>query len=241
MRSVIAARLSRVPPFERGLTLGDFLIPIRLGERAAIWQRNLMLIVAGALFITAGAYVSFQVPSIAFGDAYLPANPYVPFSFQTFSVLFTGALLGARRGLAATGLYLLVGIVGVPVFAFDSTTGTHAAGLDTFVSTVDGRLVLGTTGGYLIGFALAAVLVGRLAELGWDRRLRGSVAAMLVGSLAIYLVGLPWLAVAADLSAANTLRYGLYPFLPGDLLKLVLAAGLLPVGWRLVARRDHDL
>ncbi len=98
--SVTAIRLRRVPPFERGLTLGDFLIPIRLGERAAIWQRNLLLIVAGALLITLGAYVSFNVPAFAIGDVYVPANPYVPFTLQTFGVLFAGALLGARRGVA---------------------------------------------------------------------------------------------------------------------------------------------
>jgi biotin transporter BioY len=86
---------------ERGLTLGDFLIPIRLGERAASWQRDLLLVISGALLITAGAYVSFQVPAIALGNAYVPVNPYVPFSLQTFGVLFTGALLGYRRGIDA--------------------------------------------------------------------------------------------------------------------------------------------
>ncbi len=240
MASVTAIQLRRVPPFELGLTLGDFLIPIRLGERFAIWQRNLLLIVAGTVLLTIGAYVSFSVPSFAIGNLYLPANEYVPFSLQTFGVLFTGALLGARRGLASIGLYLLLGIVGLPLFATDAQ-GVHASGMDTFATVHDGRIVMGTTGGYLLGFLVAGALVGRLAELGWDRRLAGSVAAMAIGSIVIYAFGVTWLAIAADLSPDLALRYGLYPFLPGDLLKLVVAAGLLPLGWRLVSRRDHDL
>ena len=240
MVSVTAARLSRVPPFELGLTLGDFLIPIRLGERAAIWQRNLMLIVAGTLLITLGAYASFEVPAFAIGGLYVPSNPFVPFTLQTFGVLFTGALLGARRAIASTGLYLLIGAIGVPVFAA-GPDGVHASGIDTIATLQGGRLVLGTTGGYLVGFVAAAALVGRLAELGWDRGLRGSVTAMAIGSLTIYVMGVTWLAIAAHLSVGDALTYGLYPFLPGDILKLVVAAGLLPIGWRLVARRDHDL
>jgi biotin transport system substrate-specific component len=236
---VIAARLSRVPPLERGLTLGDFLVPIRLGERAAAWQRNLLLVLAGTALIVAGAWISFDLPAIALGNVYVPANPYVPVTLQTFSVLFVGALLGARRGVASTGLYLVLGAIGLPVFAVKSD-GTRA-GLDTIVGIEGGQIVLGATGGYLIGFVVAAAVVGRLAELGWDRRFRGSIAAMLIGSVVIYAIGLPWLSIAAHLSVSDTLLYGLYPFIPGDVLKLLLAAGLLPVGWRLVARRDHDL
>ena len=236
---MIATRLSRVPPFERGLTLGDFLVPIRLGERAAIWQRNLLMIAVGTALIVAGAYVSFNVPQVAIGNVYVPANPYVPFSLQTFSVLFAGATLGFRRGLACTILYLLLGVVGLPVFAVNAS-GVHASGLATILSAKDGHIVLGATGGSLIGFVLAAGVVGRLAELGWDRHLRGSIAAMLIGSVAIYVVGLPWLAAAASLDVAKTLQFGLWPFVPGDIVKLLVAAGLLPVGWRLVARRPDD-
>jgi biotin transport system substrate-specific component len=236
---VIATRLSRVPPFERGLTLGDFLVPIRLGERAAIWQRNLLMIAVSTALIVAGAYVSFNVPQVALGNVYVPANPYVPFSLQTFSVLFAGATLGFRRGLACTVLYLLLGVVGLPVFAVNAN-GEHARGLATIVTSVDGHIALGATGGYLVGFVLAAGVVGRLAELGWDRRLRGSIAAMLIGSIAIYAIGLPWLAAAASLDPTTTLQFGLWPFLPGDIVKLVVAASLLPVGWRVVARRPND-
>lgn len=228
---MIATRLARVPPFERGLTLGDFLVPIRLGERAAIWQRNLLMIAVGALLIFIGARISF----------YLPTDPFVPVSLQTFGVLFGGALLGFRRALAAVGLYLLLGILGLPVFAWDNSTETYRAGLSTIGSFRDGALVLGTTGGYLVGFLLAGGLVGRLAELGWDRRIGGSLAAMALGNVVIYLVGVPWLMYVLQADLATGLQYGLWPFLVGDAIKLAVAAGLLPVGWWLVRRRSTDL
>jgi biotin transport system substrate-specific component len=229
-----------VPPFERGLTLGDFLVPIRLGERAAIWQRNLLMVLVGTALMIVGAYVSFDMPSFAIGDIYVPANPYVPVSLQTLSALLVGATLGARRGFASTGLYLLLGCVGLPVFALNAQ-GTHESSFRQIASVVDGHLVLGTTGGYLIGFVIAATLVGRLAELGWDRKLRGSIAAMVIGNVVIFTIGVTWLAIAASLSVSDALLYGLWPFLPGEVVKLIVAAGLLPIGWRLVARRDHDL
>jgi biotin transport system substrate-specific component len=237
---VIATRLSRVPPFERGLTLGDFLVPIRFGERAAIWQRNLLMVLVGTGLMIVGAYVSFDLPSFAIADIYVPANPYVPVSLQTLTALFVGATLGFRRGLSATSLYLLLGCVGLPVFALNSQ-GNHDSSLAQILTVTDGHIELGTTGGYLIGFVIAAGLVGRLAELGWDRRLRGSIAAMVLGLIVVFLIGMTWLSIAADLDLSQTLLYGLWPFLPGEAIKLVIAAGLLPIGWRLVERRDHDL
>jgi biotin transport system substrate-specific component len=227
---MIATRLARVPPFERGLTLGDFLVPIRFGERAAIWQRNLLMIGVGAVLIFLGARISF----------YLPTDPFVPVSLQTFGVLFGGALLGFRRALAAVGLYLLLGIVGLPVFAWDNNTETYRAGLSTIAALRDGALVLGTTGGYLVGFLLAGGLVGRLAELGWDRRIGGSLAAMLIGNVVVYLVGVPWLMLVLGVGIEDGLKFGLWPFVLGDLLKLAVAAALLPVGWWLVKRRSTE-
>jgi Uncharacterized conserved protein len=228
---VTATRWTRVPPFERGLTLGDFLVPIRLGERAASWQRHLLMIAVGTLLIILGARISF----------YLPGNPLVPVTLQTFGVLFGGALLGFRRALMSVGLYLLLGIVGLPVFALDSATGVYRSGLGTIVGISAGQIALGTTGGYLLGFLFAGGLVGRLAELGWDRRIGGSVAAMFLGNVVIYLVGIPWLMLAASLSVSDGLKYGLWPFVVGDLVKLAVAAGLLPIGWWLVKRRSSDL
>jgi len=224
-------RWVRVPPVERGVTLGDFLVPIRVGERAASWQRHLLMITVGTLLIILGARISF----------YLPGNALVPVTLQTFGVLFGGALLGFRRSLLSVGLYILLGAIGLPIFELDQHTGLYRSGLSTFVSVDAGQVVLGTTGGYIVGFLFAGGLVGRLAELGWDRRIGGSIAAMLLGNAVIYIVGIPWLMLAAGLDLDDGLRYGLWDFLPGDLLKVAVAAGLLPVGWWLVRHRSSDL
>jgi biotin transport system substrate-specific component len=228
---MIATRWARVPPFERGITLGDFLVPIRVGERAAAWQRNLLMVAIGTLLIVLGARISF----------YLPGNPYVPVTLQTFGVLFGGALLGFRRGILAVALYLLLGIVGLPVFALNAQTGQYASGLNTIVSVGGDSVNLAPTGGYLIGFLLAGALVGRLAELGWDRKIGGAVGAMVIGSLAVYAIGLPWLMVSTHQDLQWAFQNGLYPFIPGDLLKVAVAAGLLAGGWWIVRRRSSDL
>lgn len=221
-----------------GVTLADALLP-RAIERAPAWARDAALVLGGTVLLVLGAYVSLSVPAVQLGQLYVPVNEYVPLTLQTFGVLFTGALLGARRGVAATGLYLLLGIVGLPVFAAGSD-GIHRAGLETIASSQGGRLVLGATGGYLLGFLLASAVVGGLAQRGWDRRLGRSLVAMALGSVLVYACGVAWLAVAADLSLADALAFGLWPFLPGDLLKLAVAAALLPLGWRLVATRASD-
>jgi biotin transport system substrate-specific component len=223
----------------RGLTLGDFLLPATLATRAPAWARDTALVAAGTALLILGAYASFTVPAMQLGKLFVPVNEFVPLTLQTFGVLFTGALLGARRGISATGLYLLIGVVGFPVFAAGAD-GVHRSGLETIVAVDGGRLILGATGGYLLGFLLASAVVGGLAERGWDRRLRGSLVAMLLGTAIIYIFGVAWLASAADLALGDALTFGLWPFVPGDILKLLVAAGLLPLGWRLVRRRSAD-
>ncbi|MBA3779665.1 MAG: biotin transporter BioY [Chloroflexi bacterium] len=217
-----APRLARVPPFERGITLGDFLVPIRLGERLSSRARHIVLVVVGAMFIALSANVAVPIPG----------SP-VPVSGQTFSVLLVGGALGFRRGAASALLYLLLGLA-LPVYA------QGRSGIEVLGTLEGGRVVLGATGGFLVGFVLASALVGRLAELGWDRSVIGSLAALAIGNVAIYLVGLPWLAVAADFGAQETLQKGLFPFLVGDAFKLVVAAALLPAGWWIVNRRPSD-
>lgn len=143
---------------------------------------------------------------------YLPGNP-VPITGQTFAVLLLAAALGWRRGYTAVVLYVTLGSAGLPVFADVSSPVTY---------------------GYLVGFALAAVAVGWLAEQGWDRRFLSSVAAMLLGEVAIYLGGVPWLAHFFGWEIA--FKAGLVPFLVGDTLKLLAAALLLPVAWLLTGR-----
>jgi len=206
--------LDRLPAQERGITIGDFLVPIRVSERINARVRHVALILAGIVVIALSAQVSIPVPG----------SP-VPITGQTFGVLLTAGALGFKRGIAATTLYVLLGAIGLPVFA-GGANGTS--------------IVLGATGGYLIGFILAAALIGRLAELGWDRNLLGAIGAMLIGSALIYAVGLPWLAVAAHLDVPTTLQEGLIPYVPGDILKLALAAAAFPAAWWIVGRRPGD-
>lgn len=169
---------------------------------------DVLLVFAGAALVAASAQVAIP----------LPFTP-VPITGQTFSVVLVGASLGALRGTASLALYVAVGLIGAPIY----TDG--ASGWAT---------VSGASGGYLLGFVLAAAVTGWLAERRWDRRFSSAVAAMLTGNVVIYLVGLPWLAAVLDTNLERTLELGLYPFVPGNILKLYLAGALLPAAWRLV-------
>jgi biotin transport system substrate-specific component len=212
--TIALPRLDRTTAEERGLTIADFLVPIRVGERLNARVRDIALVVAGALLVYLTARVSFPVPG----------SP-VPITGQTFGVLLVGGALGFRRGLISVGLYVLLGVVGLPFFA------EGKGGLS---------VIWGATGGYLVGFVVAGSLVGRLAELGWDRRLGGALGAMLLGNVVIYAIGLPWLEVVTGMSIQDTVANGLTPFLFGDALKLVLAAVLFPTAWWIVGRRPDD-
>jgi biotin transport system substrate-specific component len=206
--------LTRVPATEKGLTIADFLVPVRVGERVSPRLRNVGLMVAGAalIILTSRLYAT------------LPGTP-VPFTLQSLGVLVVGGSLGLRRGAVAAALYLALGLVGLPVFA--EARGGYST-------------VLGATGGYLVGFVLASALVGRLAELGWDRRFGGALGATLLGTAAIYLVGVPWLAASTGMSLGDAVTKGLVPFLAADAAKLVAAAVLFPSAWWVVGRRPSD-
>jgi len=143
-------------------------------------------------------------------------------TLQPLAVLFTGAVLGSRRGALALLLYLAEGAVGLPVFA-------GGAGV---------TYMLGPTGGYLVSYPVVAGLVGWLAERGWDRRLVWTAAAMTLGLLVIYAFGVAWLAgFLGDLETA--LVQGMLIFVPGDLVKIAIATLALPGSWAL-ARRNRD-
>jgi biotin transport system substrate-specific component len=172
------------------------------------------LVLAGAAFVALAAQV----------ELHLPFTP-VPLTGQTFAVLLVGASLGAVRGVLALAVYFFAGLVGAPVYA-----GSEG-GWDW---------VEGATGGYLVGFVVAAGVTGWLAERGWDRRFSTAVGAMLTGSVVVYAFGLPWLAAAAKFDFDETVAKGLAPFVPGDVLKLYLAGALLPATWRLVDRATRD-
>ncbi len=206
--------VTRVPAAERGLTIADFLVPVRVGERVSPRVRDAGLVLAGTALLVLGSRIA--VP--------LPGNP-VPFTLQTLAVLLAGGALGLRRGALASALFLVLGVAGLPVFA-ESRSGL--------------AVVTGATGGYLVGFIAAAALVGWLAELGWDRHLGGSIGMNLLGTAVIYLVGVPWLAVTAGVSLGGAVGLGLVPFLAGDVVKLLVAAGAFPAAWWVVGRRPSD-
>ena len=167
--------------------------------------RDLALVLGGAGLTGLAAQVSIPVP-----------HSPVPVTGQTFGVLLVGAALGSRRALAAMALYLLAGLAGMPWFAGGTSGSVH---LPTF--------------GYLIGFVLAAGLVGRFAERGADRSVRRTVLLMAAGNVVIYALGVTWLSFAAHLSLGTAVSLGLTPFLLGDAIKIALASGLLPAAWRL--------
>ncbi len=235
--SLASPRLNRLPAAERGITIGDFLVPIAIGERISERARHAVLVAFGALAIALTANIMIdlhgQTVTLLGGiSVTLPSTP-VPITAQTLSVLLVGGALGFRRGIFASSLYLIVGLF-LPVYA------NHASGIGTFVSNPGGHWVLGATGGYLLGFVVAAAVVGWLAELGWDRHVGGAVVAMLVGNAVVYLVGVPWLMAATGWNLGTGLEKGLYPFLFGDLLKLALAGILFPVAWWIVGRRTEE-
>jgi biotin transport system substrate-specific component len=188
----------------RTLTLADAAWP-----RAGFLSNALL--VAGASLLTALA-AQVTVP--------VPWSP-VPITGQTFAVLLSGAVLGARRGSLAQCLYLAAGAAGLPVFA------SGGSGPNTF---------LGPTGGYLFAFPLAAALTGTLAQRGWDRRFVTMMAAMLLASGVIFALGLA--ALARFVPGDRLLAAGLLPFIPGDLVKATLAALVFPAAWRRVGPGD---
>jgi biotin transport system substrate-specific component len=153
----------------------------------------------------------------------------VPITMQTFAVLTIGAAYGARLGGVTLLAYLELGALGMNVF---TGTGEGASGL---------AYMAGPTGGYLLGFLVAAVVMGKLAARGWDKSVATMVGALLIGNAIIYAFGLPWMAhlFAAEKGVAWVMQWGMTNFLPGDALKLVLAAMLIPAVWKFVgdARR----
>jgi len=210
--TIALPRLDRTTAAERGLTIADFLVPIGIGERIDTRVRHIALIVAGSLFILLTAQI------------YIARSP-VPLTGQTFGVLVAAGALGARRGFASVGLYIALGLVGLPFFA----EGKGGLGV-----------LVGPSGGYLVGFLVAGIIVGRLAELGWDRHLGGAIAMMLGGSIVIYAIGLPWLKAVTGMSLDDTIKNGLTPFILWDAAKLAVAAAMFPAAWWLIGRRPDD-
>ncbi len=185
-------------------TLAKTLLPI---DNAVV--RNLILAIVGSLALWVSAKLS------------IPFWP-VPLTMQTLVVLVIGMAFGARLGAATVLLYLAEGAVGLPVFS-----GTPEKGIGL-------AYMMSTTGGYLVGFVLAAGAVGFLAERGWDRSPVKTALAMLLGNILIYMTGLLWLGTIVGWDKP-VLAWGLTPFLAGDAVKIAAAAVLMPLVWRLVS------
>lgn len=171
--------------------------------------RDVALVVGSAVLVGLAAQVTVPIPGTP-----------VPVTMQPFAVLLAGAALGMGRSAIGMLLYLFAGMAGMPWFA----EGESGAGMPSL--------------GYVIGFVVAAALVGALAGRGGDRTPVRTVATMTLGTLAIYAAGVPYLMAALHLDLGTALDMGLVPFLAGDALKILLAAGLLPVTWRLLGRRE---
>lgn len=178
--------------------------------KAELWQKTILVLTGSGLMALASR---LTLP--------LPWTP-VPITGQTFAVLLLAAMLGARLSLATQFLYLLQGVAGLPVFSAGTTWGI-------------GRL-LGPTGGYLVGFLAVSYVVGTLADHGWGKKLLSALMMMIMGEVVLFLVAIPWLKMVLPVSWSQALGLGLLPFLPGDLFKLLLAALLLPTGWKLLRK-----
>ena len=172
--------------------------------------RILLMLLVGSLLLTVSAKI--EIPFIP-----------VPLTMQTFAVLVLGMAFGWRVGMATVLLYIAQGALGLPVFA-----GTPEKGIGL-------AYIMGPTGGYLLGFVLAAGVCGWLAERGWDRTLGTTALAMLIGNIVIYAPGLLWLGSLFGWDKP-ILEWGLYPFLLGDVVKLALAAVAMPLAWKLLRR-----
>jgi biotin transport system substrate-specific component len=169
--------------------------------------RDAVLVLGGAAFV--GLLAQLSIP--------LSFTP-VPLTLGTFAVLLTGAALGPVRGALSIGIYMVAGMAGMPWFAGQSS----GWGFPSF--------------GYIIGFVLAGALVGWLASRGGDRTPLRTAGTMVLGNLVIYLVGVPYLMGATGMDLATGIEKGVVPFLIGDGIKIVIAAGLLPGAWKIVER-----
>lgn len=188
------------------------LVPtlVRPSNRVVALVADAVLVALGVTLIALSAQISIPLP-----------NTPVPLTGQTFGVLLVGASYGAVRAFATMAAYLVVGGIGYGVFA------DHASGWAVlkFASA---------TGGYLVGMLVAAAVVGVLADRGWSRKVPWALVTMVLGNVVIYAFGYFWLKHATGFTAGQTWHAGIRPFLPGDAIKIALAAGLLPAAWKLV-------
>jgi biotin transport system substrate-specific component len=191
-----------------GSTLADYLVPSSRSSRSLNLLKDALLVVGFNLLLILSARLSIHL-------GFTP----VPITLQTFVVMLAGAALGSRRGALVMLLYLAEGASGLPVFA---SGGGWA------------YLIASPTAGYLWSYPIAAFVVGFLAERGLDRSFLTSVFAMLPGTVIIYALGVSWLAILLHIGLDKAFVLGMWHFIPGDLIKIVVAALLLPAAWSIV-------
>jgi biotin transport system substrate-specific component len=167
-----------------------------------------------------GLVIGFSLLTALAAQVVIPIGP-VPITGQTFAVLLTGALLGPRLGAMAMIAYLIEGASGLPFFAGGHFGLVH---------------LMGPTGGYLVAFPAAAFIAGAFAEHGWDRRFFSAAAAMAIGSIVIIVCGCVWFSLLTHTSIVNAVRVTVAPFILGDIVKILLAAAVLPSGWKLLRK-----
>jgi len=167
-----------------------------------------------------GLVLSFSLLTALAAQVVIPAG-LVPITGSTFAVLLTGALLGSRLGAITMIVYLIEGASGLPFFAGGAAGVLH---------------LLGPTGGYLVAFPAAAFITGAFAEHGWDRRFFTAAAAMAIGSVLILLAGWAWFSIVMHTSPLVAFVDTIAKFIPGDIIKILLAAAVLPSGWKLLGR-----
>jgi len=201
------------PGTSPNVTLVDYLLPSPK-SRSLAYGRDVLLIIGFSIFLALCSQIQFS----------LPFTP-VPITLQTLAVLLTGAALGSRRGAISMLLYIIEGVIGLPVFAGGVGGVTH---------------LIGPTGGYIWAFPIAAFVVGLLCERRLERRFLTSALAMLPGTLIIYAIGISWLAIFLHISIAQAFVLGMLPFIPGDILKIVIAAALLPTAWAIARRTKTE-
>jgi biotin transport system substrate-specific component len=193
--------MTTLAPTARRAVLADRVFPRTL-------VMDIVLVLAGAALVTVLSYVQ------------VPLWP-VPITGQTLGVLLVGSTLGFARGAISMAVYALIGGLGIPVFA-PNADGSLSFGW---------HVLFGATGGYIVGFIISAALVGWLAERQWDRKILKAIVTFVAGSVVVFAIGLPWLAVVLHTDLPTTLQYGLYPFIIGGIIKAAIAAALLPLAW----------
>ncbi len=198
------------------LAIGRPTLADRLFTRSIV--TDLVLVSAGAALVAIAAQIA------------IPLWP-VPITGQTLAVLLVGSTLGALRGALSMAVYVLLGVVGLPVFS-DASAGAS--------------VILGPTGGYILGFVFAAAFTGWLAQRSWDRKVWRSILGFFGGTVVIFAIGVPWLAFALNMNLQQSLEAGLYPFIVGGIVKSVVAASVISASWAYFSRDDrrqatHDL